>query len=220
MSSAPPDDKPWSDPSYWDARFREGDTPWDTGSPSPVLVGLWEASGLRAGSAVLVPGCGWGNDVVFFAREGCVVSAVDWSPLAALGVRSLMKGLGFEGEVLAGSFWDIPEAWFGTFDAVAEHTFFCAIDPSERPRYVEQLARLLKPGGRFLGSLFLREEATDAAGRHEIFPNRVGPPFWSSVAEIQALFSNRFEILRLDPTPHTHPRVQQTEWAAHFRLRG
>lgn len=212
-------DRPWTEQDFWEERFRDGDTPWDTGAPSPALVNMESHSSLPLGAAVMVPGCGLGNDALHLASLGYKVSAVDWSRTAVDSVRAFAKRKNLEVEVLASDFWEIPPSWYGTFDALFEHTFFCAIDPSERKIYVEQLLRLLKPKGQFMGSLFIRESHPEPV-RYEINLDRSGPPFWSTEAEIRGLFEASFEILRLERSPHFHPKVRQPEWFAHFRRRG
>jgi len=72
----------------------------------------------------------------------------------------------------------------GPFDAIVEHTCFCAIDVERRPEYVEAVARALVPGGTLLGVFY-------AHGREG------GPPFDTTEAEVRRLFSTRFEIERL-----------------------
>lgn len=39
----------------------------------------------------------------------------------------------------------------GSLDGALEHTCFCAIDPGQRLAYIQQLRRLLAPGGWLLG---------------------------------------------------------------------
>ena len=41
----------------------------------------------------------------------------------------------------------------GQYDLIIEQTFFCAIDPKLREKYVAQSSALLKPSGKIIGVL-------------------------------------------------------------------
>ena len=72
------------------------------------------------------------------------------------------------------------------YDLIIEQTFFCALNPSLRDKYVEKMHELLNPKGKLIGLLFqfpLTEE---------------GPPFGGSENEYIKLFSNNFKIRTLE----------------------
>jgi methyl halide transferase len=73
----------------------------------------------------------------------------------------------------------------GSFDLIVEQTFFCALDPSLRTRYVQKCRELLAPEGKLAGLLFDREF-------------KGGPPFGGSALEYRELFSRELEIKTLD----------------------
>lgn len=199
------DSKPWSSSSFWEEKFNQGTTPWDLGEPSPSLVHFENDLSVKKGGSVLVPGCGYGHDALFLARKGYKVSAVDWSKAAIEEVRQFARRESLSIETLCTSFWDIPKSWHSSFDWWFEHTFFCAIDPSERPRYIESLHKLLRPQGKFVGVLFISKE-----------PPNVGPPFLTTEYEIRTLFSPGFIIENLHPSPFNHPKREPIEWWAEF----
>ena len=62
--------------------------------------------------------------------------------------------------------------------------FFCAIHPSMRPQYVQQMKKILKPGGKLVGLLF-------------DFPLESGPPFGGSYEEYKGHFQPHFHIKTL-----------------------
>jgi SAM-dependent methyltransferase len=74
----------------------------------------------------------------------------------------------------------------GQYDLIVEQTFFCALDPSRRSDYVQQTARLLRPGGKLVGLLFDR----DFGG---------GPPFGGHAEEYRRLLEKKFELITLAP---------------------
>ena len=65
------------------------------------------------------------------------------------------------------------------FDWVFEHTLFCAIDVDRRHDYVEAVLHWLKPGGHYLAVNYL-------------IPDKDGPPFGTSRAELMDWFSTSF----------------------------
>jgi len=98
------------------------------------------------------------------------------------------------------------------FDWIAEQTFFCAIDPGDHTKYVEQSARLLSEGGMLLGALFVGDVAP---------PNSPlasdGPPFLTKESEVRAEFSKFYTLEQLEPSRVAGPGRATVEWSAAFR---
>ena len=72
------------------------------------------------------------------------------------------------------------------YDLIIEQTFFCALHPTLRQKYVEKMHELLTNQGKLVG-LFFDVELTAE-----------GPPFGGSLTEYLQLFSTRFNIKVLD----------------------
>ena len=172
---------------FWEKRFREGRTRWDLGGPTPEFVRLLEGGEAPAPGKILVPGCGKGHDVLLFARHGFDALGVDFAPTAVeLATEAArVAGLAEKARFELGNIFDLGERYAGRFDYVLERACYCAIDPVDRGRYVETMARVLKPGGR-LYALFFRG------------PKEGGPPFATSEEELRESFGSRFEFERLD----------------------
>ncbi|MFM8719065.1 MAG: methyltransferase domain-containing protein [Chthoniobacterales bacterium] len=163
----------------WNARYAEGDTPWDKGSAHPVLSGSL-TRGLLAGR-ILVPGCGTGHDARALAADGLDVTGLDISPLALEAAKSGPGNV----EFVLGNLFELSPDFASAFDGVFEHTCFCAIDPARRADYVRAIASVLKPGGRLLAVFFL-DPGNDGDG----------PPFGCTRDEIEALFRPFFRVVR------------------------
>jgi SAM-dependent methyltransferase len=163
----------------WNARYAEGDTPWDKRAPHPVLLDGITQEDLAG--RILVPGCGTGHDARALAARGLDVTGLDVSPLALDAAKS---GPGNVKYVL-GSLFDLPAPMRGAFDGVFEHTCFCAINPARRADYVASVASVLKKGGRFLAVFFL-DPGNDGGG----------PPYGCTRREINDLFGSRFLVLK------------------------
>lgn len=194
----------------WEQHYREGQTPWDKGEPSPGLVDFLENEPLAG--AVLVPGCGFGHDVRAIAARGDAVEVVglDVAPSAVAEAQRRCRWPAERYELA--NLFDLPAQLRNRFDWVWEHTCFCAIDPSQRVEYVEAVAGALKPGGQFLAVFYLNpydEEHREG-----------GPPFGVSVEEIERQFQPFFVWEKSWVPVRTYPERAGREWMAKMRKRG
>ncbi len=173
----------------WDARYAAGDTPWEKGAPAPPLL-EWLDAGNRLPGDVLVPGCGLGHDVRALAsRAGSRrVVGFDLSEHALDAARAF-PALG-NVAYRAGDLFDLPADLRGGFDWVFEHTCFCAIPRRRRADYVTAVAGTLRPGGHLLAVFYL-----DPWNAGELLPPGGGPPFGTTVAELDERFSRTFTLL-------------------------
>lgn len=168
----------------WETRYCAGDTPWDKGAPAPALEEVHKGGGFPEGATILVPGCGYGRDVVWLAKKACRVIGLDVSAEAVRGAQEragkseVVKGA----EFVIGNLFD--EGWTGgrRFDVIWEHTCFCAISPKQRDAYVEAVYRLLKPGGVLVGLFFAFGDDQD------------GPPFKADVETLHRYFKKCFTL--------------------------
>ena len=166
----------------WESRYQAGDTPWDKGRAHPALV-QWLSENRLAGS-ILVPGSGPGHDVrVLAANPQAKVIGLDLAP-SAKGIAEEFPKTGNETFITADFLYGSAFAE-GSFDAVFEHTCFCAIPPDRRPDYARATSTALKPGGLFL-AIFYR----NPSDRGE-----PGPPFGCTMDEVDALFGKGFLLL-------------------------
>ena len=184
----------------WEERYRSGETGWDRGGVSPA-VEAWEQQIDPAPRRLLVPGCGYGHEVVYFAQQGCDVTALDIAPSA---IRRLQAAI--DEQTAAGKHLNVhpfcvdlfawePEA---PFDAIYEQTCLCAIQPEQREAYEKRLFRWLMPGGR-LFALFMQ---TGLEG---------GPPFHCDLMDMRRLFAGeRWQWPEDAPTlvPHRNGRFE------------
>jgi len=196
----------------WETRYRQGDTPWEKGEAAPPLIELlekWEIEPAWGGGTVLVPGCGFGHDVREIARCGVEVLGVDLSAAAVEGADRFEK-VGLESyrqaDLFDRSWWPV-EGFAGWW----EHTCFCAIDPSDRPRYAEAAGALVKPGGWLCGVFFLTPNDPGEEGQ--------GPPFESTREEIIARLEPWFELVEGWVPATGYPGRVGREWLATFRRR-
>jgi methyl halide transferase len=193
----------------WEERYRKGDTPWEKGRAAPPLIELLEKTGreIWGKGSVLVPGCGTGHDVRVLAARGLTVLGVDLAETAIARARH-HPAAGDESYELA-DFLDPGWSKDKSFSAIWEHTCFCAIDPGQRPDYAQACADLLEPGGHLIGVFFLTPNEPGEEDK--------GPPFNTSVEELDRHFSPWFERQDAWVPTQSYPEREGREWIGIYR---
>jgi SAM-dependent methyltransferase len=196
----------------WNQRYELEDTPWEKGLPAPPLLEFLtqDRPSFWGDGKVLVPGCGTGHDVRALATEGNNALGLDLAP-NALELAQAYPKVGNEAYEL-GDFLDPNWRKNKSFDAIWEHTCYCAIDPSRRDDYATACAELIKPGGHLVGVFFLTPN--DPGEEDE------GPPFNASIQELNQRFSPAFERIDSWVPTLTYPGREGREWFAIYRRLG
>ena len=191
----------------WNEHYETQQTPWDLGGPSPLVQRLAvQVLGVTtAGAApkrVLVPGCGLGHDAEAIAKLGHHVVGADIAPAAMEMARQRTGIVDWQ----VADFLAPPAAWLGSFDAVVEHTLYCALDDDLLDAYRDAVVALLKPGGVLFGA-FLNFERTEGSG----------PPHGTSPDALRARFGAHFD---LEMTPaENFEKLDRPQLAGIMRLR-
>jgi len=185
-------------PAFWEEIYQGDRAGWDLGGPTPAFHRLLRSGEFAPGRAIVL-GAGRGHDARAFARKGFTVTAVDFAAEAVRDMRALADPQA-PIEILQADIFSLPHALDETFDYVIEYTCFCAIDPARRAEYADLAARLLKPGGIYIGLFFPLDEREG------------GPPFAVSLPEILAIFGTRgFIQLRRETPTDSVPQRQGLE---------
>lgn len=158
----------------WEKCWKQGLTPWDLGTPTPLLLHLHRTASLPNGRALL-PGCGSGYDVVAIAGPERYVIGLDVSENAinkAIQLSSLLPNASYFTFLKADFF-----TWHPTdlFDLIFDYTFFCAIEPDLRSAWARRIGEILKPDGELITLMF---PISDHVG---------GPPYKVSVSDYEEL---------------------------------
>ena len=181
---------------FWNERYTTGDTRWDLGAVSTPLEAYFDQL-TDKGLEIMIPGGGRSYEAEYLHRLGFGhVHVVDLTgaPFADL----LERCPDFPKDHLHVADFFIHA---GRYDRIIEQTFFCALDPKLRPRYVERMHELLAPGGKLVGVLFNDPLNTDH------------PPFGGNAAEYRSLFSRQFPALSLEPCYNSiAPRAGRELW--------
>ncbi|KAL3688409.1 hypothetical protein R1sor_014718 [Riccia sorocarpa] len=189
----------------WDECWKEGVTPWDVGSVTPILQHMVEQGKVPEGRA-LVPGCGSGYDVLALASETRQVVGMDISETAHARAKQMASQdpRGKWVQFLVQDFFTYePEA---AFSFIFDYTFFCALNPSLRPRWAAKMAELLSPDGELLTLIFPIDEYEG------------GPPFAVSVnAYVQLLNPVGLVLVSCEESELSIPSRKSREKVARWR---
>ena len=170
------------DPSYWDERYSSNQINWDINKATPIFVDWFNK--VKGRKKILIPGAGRGHDAFFLADKGHDVYAVDFSLEPINWMKKKANSNNIKLNIIHDNILDMKN-YYGDFDIVLEYTFFCAILPSQRLKYIEALSKFLKDGGSFVGILFpLNKNIKEG-----------GPPFGVNFSEVLNMFSKYFNLI-------------------------
>ncbi len=166
--------------SSWEDMYK-GTPPWDIGKPQPAFTRLVGGKELRNGR-VLDVGCGTGENALFLAQNGYLVTGVDLASPAIRMAKSKAKerNVNVDFQVANALSLDFED---GYFDNVIDSGLFHTFSDEDRPVFVGEVARVLAKEGNYFMLCFSEKEPTNWGG-----PRRVTE--W----EIRATFSQLFRI--------------------------
>lgn len=169
--------------SYWKNRYTTKQIDWDIGYPStPIKTYIDQLEDKT--QKILIPGAGNSYEVEYLWQNGFKnVYVLDFAQQPLDNFKKRVSDFP-ENQLINKDFFELDNS----FDLILEQTFFCALNPTLRKKYIEQMHRLLKPNGKLVGLLF-NFELTDN-----------GPPFGGSVSEYKSLFKTKFNIKVLEPS--------------------
>jgi SAM-dependent methyltransferase len=181
----------------WNARYAEGNLPWDTGAPDEHLVATVRAGVVTPGRTLEV-GCGTGTNALWLAAQGFDVLGVDLSPLAIEKSRAKAAAAG------SGCRFDVldflaAEPAGGPFDFVFDRGCFHVFDDAAvRAQFAARVAARLAPGGQWLSLI----GSTEGPARDTGPPRRSAGEVLAAlepVVEVVELRSVYFEALLESP---------------------
>lgn len=157
--------------------------PWEIGRPQQSFL---DAADKITGS-VIDCGCGTGENALFFAGRGQKVTGIDFldGPINQAKQKAAERNLTATFLVMdALHLKDLSEV----FDSAIDSGLFHVFSDDERPRYIEGLASVVKPGGRLFLLCFSDAEPGEEG------PRRV------SRQELETAFADGWEIESIEPT--------------------
>ena len=137
--------------------------------------------------SILDAGCGTGDNALFFANRGHKVTGIDFleEPINRAKKKAADRCLPANFLVMDAL---VLKDWSERFENVIDSGLFHVFSDDDRRRYVEGLARVLKPGGRLFLLCFSDEEPGTQG------PRRV------SAKEIQDAFAEGWKVESIEPS--------------------
>jgi ubiquinone/menaquinone biosynthesis C-methylase UbiE len=125
-----------------------------------------ELAALEGDECLLDAGCGTGMMALRIAARypGCTVHGIDISPKMIAVARRDAEKQGLAADFRVGSITDLPYPG-DSFDVVTTNIMYHHLDLTEKRQAVAKIARVLKPGGRYVSAEF-GPRARNALQRH------------------------------------------------------
>ena len=172
---------------FWDNRYKNKDTGWDLGEISPPLKAYFNQLTNKS-LKVLIPGGGNSYEAEYLYNKGFEnVFVVDLSKTALTNIKKRVP-LFPSSQLIHKNFFNLEMK----FDLIIEQTFFCAINPNLRPKYVEKVSSLLEENGKIVGLLFDAPLYNDK------------PPFGGNKVEYQEYFKPYFNKFIMETAYNSH----------------
>jgi len=167
-------------PSYWDERYQNNETGWDMKQVSPPLKGYIDSL-KNKNIRIVIPGCGNAYEAEYLLGNGFKnVTLIDFSKVATERLKEKYKDKPIR--IVNENFFDHN----GKYDLILEQTFFCALEPSLRKKYVKKCYELLNDEGIIAGVFFNKKFAP------------FEPPFIATDEEYRELFQSKFTFLKFE----------------------
>ena len=187
------------DQTYWDNQYQANATGWDLGQVSPPIKAYIDNIDNKE-AKILIPGCGNTYEAEYLLQQGFTnITVIDIAPTL---VESLKQKFANNNNItiILGDFFDHQ----GKYDFIIEQTFFCALPPTMRQKYVWKMHQLLTDYGKLIGLLFNREF-------------EVSPPFGGSLNEYEQLFYEAFAFNSISMASNSIPSRANTELFIEFQ---
>ena len=168
------------DAAYWEAQYEAKTTGWDLGQVSPPIQAYVDTVSNK-NSRILIPGCGNSYEAEYLLEQGFSnITVIDIAPTPLAVLKEKFKN-NPNIKIVLGDFFEHQ----GKYDLIIEQTFFCALTPTMRQKYVWKMHQLLAEEGILSGLLFNR-----------MFES--GPPFGGSKEEYEQLFTSTFDFIKIN----------------------
>lgn len=135
-------------PQQWNARYAEGNTPWDNDQPDSELARVVQQSAIAA-CRMLELGCGTGTNAVWLAQQGFNVTAFDLAQLAIEKAQARASGANVGIKFFQGDVFSLPDLG-EPFEFVFDRGVYHCVRRLNAALFAEVVAGLTAPGGHYL----------------------------------------------------------------------
>jgi SAM-dependent methyltransferase len=211
MSEMPATDRSDTAHLHWDKQWQTAEGRADWLEPDPGVLAFATERFETGDRLALDLGCGVGRHALALAEIGFKMSAMDGSPSGLDELAKTAAARNLDIAIRQAEMTDLPYE-DGAFDYVLSFNVIYHGDPKVVQAAVSEIARVLKPGGYFQGTMLSKRNRNFGLGR-EIAPStfvnegdadKAHPHFYCSAAELTQLFE-AFELLKLEDRLHKKP---------------
>lgn len=179
----------------WDAVYRKGTPPWETGLASGELIRVLDEGIIRPG-AVLEVGCGTGADAVLLAQRGFDVTAVDSAAMAIERARGRAEQADALIRFVLSDVFQFAQT-AEMFDLIYDSGFYHYIRLAALDKFLDMLWRITQPGSFYLTLAGSTDEESEG-----------GPPQVSE-QQIRGELGRLFEFVHLRPFRFESPNREE-----------
>lgn len=133
----------------WDAMYRMGTPPWETGKAADELVRIIGEERLIEPCPTLELGCGSGADAVYLAQRRFEVTAVDCAAIALERAHLRAERAGAPVRFVLEDVFEFAREE-GPFDLVYDAGFYHSVRAYDLDRLLDMLWRVTQPGSLYL----------------------------------------------------------------------
>src|SRR3972149_9330530 len=170
--------------------------PWNIETPPDALIELVDSGKVKPCKTIDL-GCGTGNYAIYLASKGFDVTGIDISPAAITIAKENAKKKGVKERFLVADVLGDLDEVRETFDFAYDWELLHHIFPEKRKKYVENVYKILNPGGKYLTVCF-SEKDPEFGGAGKYRETRLGTLlYFSSEDELRDLFKPYFNIKEL-----------------------
>ena len=190
------------DAAYWEAQYEAKTTGWDLGQVSPPIQAYVDTVSNK-NSRILIPGCGNSYEAEYLLEQGFSnITVIDIAPTPLAVLKEKFKN-NPNIKIVLGDFFEHQ----GKYDLIIEQTFFCALPPTMRQKYVWKMHQLLAEEGILSGLLFNRTFES-------------GPPFGGSKEEYEQLFTSTFDFIKINLSENSAAPRTNSELSIELKKNG
>lgn len=187
------------DQTYWNNQYQANATGWDLGQVSPPIKSYIDTIENKE-AKILIPGCGNAYEAEYLIQQGFTnITVIDIAPSLVENLKQRFEN-NKNIRVVLGDFFE----HHGTYDYIIEQTFFCALPPTMRQKYVWKMHQLLSDYGKLIGLLFNREF-------------EISPPFGGNIKEYEPLFYKAFTFNSISLAGNSIPSRANSELFLEFQ---
>ena len=150
------------DKEFFEERYKSNDTPWDSGSPDPNLLNLFEKKRIIA-KKVLDVGCGTGKNCIWFAKKGFKVTGADFSKTAITMAKENAKKNNVNIPFIENDFLKDKVKGY-PFDFLYDHGCFHSFDSEKMAVFAKNAALHLSDKGKWFSIIGNIDEKREGKG--------------------------------------------------------